>query len=360
MRKINVMVTGVGGGGVGEQVLKCLRLSSVDYFIIGGDMNRNSKGLLEVDIPYILPSAKDRDYVTILLEICRKHHVEALFPGSEPELLILSKNRNIFAQNRIYLPLNSQELMDICMDKHATMCFLKSNGFDVQKYKQVKKQEDLLEIDFFPVVLKPSIGGGGSVNTFIAQDIEELLLFGKYLLKIYPEFIVQEYIGNPDSEYTVGVLYNTGGGYINSIAVKKNIMSGLSNKTRVPNRTNRSSLGEYLIISSGVSQGEIGRFPEVTERCRVIAEKLGTTAAINIQCRIHENKLYVFEINPRISGTSSLRALVGYNEPDILIRQNILGEKIEADFAYQEGYIGRGLEEKFLSYDFMNGIEVAR
>ena len=26
MSKVNVMITGVGGGGVGEQILKCLRM----------------------------------------------------------------------------------------------------------------------------------------------------------------------------------------------------------------------------------------------------------------------------------------------------------------------------------------------
>ena len=34
----------------------------------------------------------------------------------------------------------------------------------------------------------------------------------------------------------------------------------------------------------------------------------------------------MFEINPRFSGTTSLRAMVGYNEPDVLIRHHVLGE----------------------------------
>lgn len=354
MSKINVMITGVGGGGVGEQILKCLKMSSLDLNIIGCDMNRNSMGLLNVDKAYLVPSASSDNYIDTILDICSGNGVQVLFHGSEPELKILSKNRRYFEDKGVFIPLNSQDLIDICMDKYRTMEFLQSHGFATQKYWNICNIEDLNKIDIFPVVLKPSIGGGGSINTFIVQDQDELYMFGRYLLKVYKQFLAQEYVGNAYSEYTVGVLHANNGKYINTIAVKKNILSGLSNKTKVKNRTNRVELGEYLVISSGISQGEIGKFSEVTEPCKDIASKLKSTASINIQCRIHEEKMYVFEINPRISGTSSLRAMVGYNEPELIIRDRILGENIECDFKYRSGYIARGLSEEYLSPEFMD------
>ena len=353
MSSINVMITGVGGGGVGEQILKCLRMASLDYNIIGCDMDRNSMGLANVDKAYLAPAASHKDYMENIINICKANDVHVLFHGSEPEMRVLSKNRQILADNGIFVPFNPEKVIDICLDKYLTMNFLKDNGFEIPQYWEVKDEADLQKIDVFPIVLKPSVGGGGSVNTFIAQNTEELELFGKYLLKIYNQFLAQEYIGKIEDEYTVGILHGSTGEYINSIAVKKNILPGLSNKTRVANRTSKSDLGEILAISSGVSQGEIGRFPEVTEPCKKIAQKLGCTAALNIQCRVYNHKIYVFEINPRISGTSSLRAMVGYNEPDILIREKVLGEKTEVNFPYQSGYIARGLSEKFISYEFM-------
>lgn len=360
MSRINVMVTGVGGGGVGEQILKCLRMSSLEYNIIGCDMNRNSMGLSKADKAYLVPPASYPHYVESILQICKENAIQVLFHGSEPEMKVLSRNRQFFKDEGIFIPLNPEDVIEKCMDKYLTMRFLQESGFAIQKFWEVREENDLQKIDTFPVVLKPSVGGGGSVNTFIAQNREELELFGKYLLKIYNQFTVQEYIGKSDSEYTVGVLHASSGEYINSIAVKKNIMSGLSNKTCVPNRTGRQDLGETLAISSGISQGEIGRFEEVTAPCRKIAKKLGCTAALNIQCRIHNEQMYVFEINPRISGTSSLRAIVGYNEPDILIREKILGEEIKPDFSYKSGYIARGLSERFISHDFMSGLEYSK
>jgi carbamoyl-phosphate synthase large subunit len=40
--------------------------------------------------------------------------------------------------------------------------------------------------------------------------------------------------------------------------------------------------------------------------------------------------------------------MVGYNEPDLMIRKYLLNEEIEPHFAYKEGTILRGLDEIFL------------
>jgi translation elongation factor EF-1alpha len=57
--------------------------------------------------------------------------------------------------------------------------------------------------------------------------------------------------------------------------------------------------------------------------------KLESKGPINIQCRLTDDGVYTFEINPRFSGTESIRALVGYNAPDALIRREVLGEQIK-------------------------------
>lgn len=357
MEKHNIMITGVGGGGVGEQTLKALRLSKTPYYIVGGDMLKTSKGLKQVDVPYILPPARDAGYLPAVIEICKKHDIHIVFYGSEPELKVFNENREMLESEGIFVPLNPRQVIDICMDKSRTMRWFEEQQIPCPRSIEVRSIEDIHRIDYLPVVLKPSVGGGGSVNTFIAQSRDELEMFTAYLLKMYDVFIAQEYIGRYDQEYTVGVMcdYITGE-YVNSIAVKKSIMSGLSNKMKIVNRGDTGKYGDYLVISNGISQGAIGRFPEVTEQCREIAMKLGARGPINIQCRFVDGKVYVFEINPRISGTTSLRAMVGYNEPEMLIRSILDHEKIETDFPYEEGYIVRGLEETYISEEFMDNL----
>ena len=104
------------------------------------------------------------------------------------------------------------------------------------------------------------------------------------------------------------------------------------------------------MISSGYSQGIIDEFPEVRKRCEEIALKLGVKGPVNIQCRKVGEKVYPFEINPRFSGTTSIRALVGYNEPDILIRKHILREVITG-IHYKKGIVVRGLSEFYIPFD---------
>ncbi len=230
MESITVLVTGVGGGGQGEQILKALRLADTNYKIIGGDMSPYSKGLLEVEEAYILPQANDEDFILTLLKICRKHHVTAVFPGSEPELKAMSVAREEIQEQGLFLPINPGSVLELCMDKVKTCDFLKAHGFHVATYRRITSVEDLEPFDTLPAVLKPSVGGGGSANIFLAQTRDELLTFGCYLLSLYSEFIVQEYVGDADSEFTVGVLVSMDGELLNSIAVKRNILTSLSNR----------------------------------------------------------------------------------------------------------------------------------
>ena len=343
--KVTALVTGVGGGGQGEQIVKALRLGKLRYHIVGTDITDMSSGRAMVDEFHALPRALDPGYLDAVLDLARKRGAQALFFGSEVEMQTFSRNCHLFEGAGLLAPINPSWVLDVCMDKNKTFEFLASRGIPIPRSKTVSSLEDIQDFDLFPAVLKPSVGGGGSVNTFIVQNSRELTVFGTYLLSLYPEVILQEYIGTPDAEYTVGVLFGGDGALLNSIAVKRHISNALSVRTRIPNQTARADLGPTLVISSGCSQGQVGRFPEVTEACERIAAALNPTAPVNIQCRVVDGRVMPFEINPRFSGTTSLRAMAGYNEPDVLIRRDLFGEVIEPHFSYRAMTIMRGLCE---------------
>ena len=349
VKEITVLVTGVGGGGHGEQVVKALRLAKRPYTIVGCDMRPYSSGFADVDIAYQVPGAGDKDYTDILLKICEKHNIKAVFHGSEAEMMAFDQAREQFRAKDIYLPINPTHVLKICQNKVSTSRFLREHGFSVPEFREVITREDLEGFEHLPAVLKPSLRGGGSKNVFIAQTREELHQFASYLLSMSSRVIVQAYVGNPDQEYTVGVLFGADGTLLNSIAVHRFMWTAMSISVRVPNQTRRVDLGETLVISSGISQGKVGRFPMITSECEKIASTLGPTAPINIQCRYVDGKVVVFEINPRFSGTTSLRAIADYNEPDTLIRRDVLGEHVEPHFNYEECVIMRGLSETKLA-----------
>jgi carbamoyl-phosphate synthase large subunit len=285
--------------------------------------------------------------MSVLLRTCDEFRVQALFHGCEPELLLFADNRQKIEDAGIFLPINDTELIKTCMDKSKTNKKLAELGFPAPRYLTVRNESEFDEIDWFPVVVKPSTGGGGSANVYIAQTMTELKALAAYLGlgSITNGFMIQEYVGTPDQEFTVGVLHDLNGRYVNSIAVKRHLHSGLSVRTKIPNRTGRKELGSHLVISSGISQGDIGRYEAVTRQCREIAERLGSRGPLNFQCRFVNGEVRVFEINPRFSGTTSLRAMAGMNEPDLLVRRHILGEDVGQDQPYKEATILRYLVE---------------
>jgi carbamoyl-phosphate synthase large subunit len=347
-KRVPVLVTAVGGGGVGEQVVKALRLAGDEYRIVGTDITHISKTLYEVDDAYLVPRANDRRYVNRLLDICRKHGVKALFVGSDPELKRISRSRKRFAERDIFLPINPPKVIDVCSDKIKTCAWLSDHGFDHPGTVALSSPDDLDAVDFFPSVIKPSVGSGGSKYVFIVRNRDELHSVGSYLISLGGKLLVQEYVGDAKSEYTVGVLLSMEGEVINSISVKRNIETAISSQITLPGLPGSGRKGQALAVSSGISQGEIGPFPEVTRTCEQIAARLGCRGVVNIQCRYQPGKVIVFEINPRFSGTTSCRALAGYNEPDVLIKKYVLGRNIEPRFRYKTGLVLRGLCETFV------------
>lgn len=346
--RLTVLVTAVGGGGVGEQTLKALRLAG-GYRIVGSDSRRMVAQFALVDEAVILPPATSPDYLNALLSVCARFGVQAVFPGSDPELMAMSRNRDPIEDAGLFLPINSTGVIEIGQDKLATAEFLTAHGFDPPRSVRIRGQDDLAAVDWFPVIVKPSVGGGGSRDCFIAQTPRQLQLLGEYILSAGTEMMVQEYVGTPEAEYTVGVLHDMNGNFLNSIGLRRLVQGQLHTRVSAVNITGRHELGELLVISSGVSHGYVDRFPEVTGPCERIAAALGARGAINVQCRLADGQVRVFEINPRLSGTTSIRAMVGYNEPDILLRHHLLGEKIQPRFAYRSALVLRSLTEEIVS-----------
>lgn len=346
--RINVLVTGAGGAGVGSQVLKALRIAKTPYNIVATDVTEFSSAFCQSDKAYVAPPARDAAYISEILGICQKERIKILVPGSEQELTQISANRGKFGG--ILLLINTAEVVRLCMDKWETYKFLRDNGFNAPKSLLLESEASSGVAKAFkvPAVIKPAQESFGSSNVFLAQDLEEILFFARYLRKQGVKPIVQEYVGSCEEEYTVGVLTDMrDGNLIGSMALKRQILSGLSNRLRVKNRLSISDHSAVLAISSGVSQGVIDDYPDVRDCCERIALKLGSRGAMNIQCRVVDGKVYPFEINPRHSGTTYLRAMMGFNEPDILIRWHILGDVIPS-INFRKGVIMRGTSEFLL------------
>ncbi len=336
--KVNVLVTGIGGGGHGEQILKSLRLvKDLDLFIVGTDLTEYTVGKRYVDEFYTVPKANGPEYLKAIEKIIDKHHINFIFHGSEPELKYISDNREWFEKKCIFHPLNSQEIIQLCMNKYKTYQILQEKGVNLPKYEKINSLDDLNNIDYYPVVLKPSTGSGGSSYVFVALNKDEAELLVQFMFLKGVDIVAQQYVGTENDEYTIGVSSDHDGNVLGSIVVKRYINNALTTHFSVSDGDKR------YVISSGISQGYVCKHKELQQQAEKIAKKLDSRGPLNIQCRWIDGELKLFEINPRLSGTTSLRSIAGYNEPELMIKSFLLG--LSWTFNYKEMLILRSIEE---------------
>jgi len=299
-------------------------------------------GLYSTDKGYLVPRATHESYLGKLLEICHKESVKVLIPGSEAELIKISENREILKDHDVIPLINANSVINLCQNKWKTYLFLKEAGFKVPESHLWKEDVTITKLEY-PVIVKPYLGTGGSRFVFVAQNEKELNFFASYLQRNDSKTMIQEYLGSSESEFTVGVLTSFEGDLLGSIALKRRLSGRLSTLYIIKNYRDAS---KPIYISTGISQGMIDDFPDVRKNAEKIALKLGSRGPINIQCRVVEGESFVFEINPRFSGTESLRALAGYNAPDALIRKYVFGEEAEK-LSFRKGRASRGLTNHF-------------
>jgi len=347
--RVKVLVTGVAGATIGEQVCKALRQGVNGYEFVICNSHAAGMQVIAADHYEIVPPAVDPSYLERLIEICERYAVQFVIPGSDPELWALAKSGHFPDRRGTRLLANSIAVIDICSNKSVTFTHLQEKGFLTPETFLVERVDalDLLP-GRYPWVIKPPAGGSGSSNVFIAQDRQELELFTTYLLKSGYAALVQEYIGTVEDEYTVGVVHYPDGSLAGSIAIRRQISGGLSNRLKVPNRTGNLQLGSLLAISSGITQGEVGDFPLVRRRAEAVASALGSRGPLNIQGRWNGREFVPFEINPRFSGTEPLRAMVGFNAPEALINWfRSDGHQHPQMTATRSGIFTRGISDYF-------------
>jgi len=317
--QICALVTGVGGRSVGHQILHGLLLLGPKYRVVACDASSYSYGLYQVSRRYRVPRADSPSYLAAVKSLVKKESVNVILPGTESEVKILAEAREDFEALQCTVVVNPASVVRVCANKALLAAWLTENGFDVPKSAPRGEWQAIVKEHGFPVVGKPTTNAGGSRNVEILNSEDEIR---QYLGLLPPglEVIFQEYIEGPASEYTVGVMISNNGELIDSIVMQRKL-EGLSLGME------RSISGKRYALSTGYSQGYIIKDACIQAKCEELALKIGARGPLNIQCRVNEGRVYVFEVHPRFSGTSSFRADVGFNEPDILLRNFHLNEK---------------------------------
>jgi carbamoyl-phosphate synthase large subunit len=313
--RARVLVT-AAGGIIAQGIIKALKLANassgpVDYHIVGVDMSPLSAGLYRCDQGIIVPPADSSQYVDNIVQICKDQDIDALFVGSDDELLILAKAKErIEHESNSTVIVGSFQALAIGRDKWETYQFCKKAGIDCPQSSLVEDSDELLEKWGYPVIVKPTTGYG-SREVYCAKNRDEVSYAISAINACGWRPMLQRYV--PGAEYTSGITVEKAGRYvISSIAMQKMIKQGQTHKAVIDD------------------------FRPVRRAAETVALKLGTCGPVNVQARLDQDgKPLLIEINPRFSASCPMRAVAGINEPDVAFRNIVLGEELKKIDTYK-------------------------
>jgi len=328
---IKVMIAGIGGASLGTEIGKCLRLAG-KYEIYGCDISPTAYGLYDKGFTETFRINRD-DYVAEVLKVCHQAGAKWLIPGGEQPNALLGAAAEQLAVEGIRVVTNDAATVGLFSDKQATFKKLAACGIPIPKTAELSTADDVHAVGL-PCIIKPATGTGGSASVFFAVTTDEALIYAEFIRRNGSVPIAQEYVVDDEGEFTIGVLSLPDERVVGSIALRRVLDAKLSVAYR----------GRGGVVSSGYSQGYIDVFPDLCQQAERIATVIQSRGPINIQGRVRNGVLMPFEINPRFSASTYLRALAGFNEIDMLLGYLISGE-MPSPNSIRPGWYLRSLTE---------------
>ena len=295
---LKVGVTGVGGG-VGQSIIKALQMSDLTIEIVAIDITDSSAGFYMDGISerVVLPNLKGRSYPSVdWHNYIYDGNLDCIIPGSDYDLQALSAVRDEWGALGCKVLVSDSDLISVCEDKRITAHKLANLGLPHPLDLPIQRDNGLVIVGLaFPVIVKPRIGSGsrGVVKVNSKEEMPE----------ITDELMVQEYLEG--EEYTCAVFVDRYGDVVSSIQLRRELVNGTTYKAEV---CFERSIHQLIV--------KIGR-------------AVKPRGVLNIQLRDTKSGPVPFELNCRCSGTTAIRAHFGYNEPEMLIRDYVLGEDLK-------------------------------
>lgn len=320
----NILVTGVGaiiGYGIVQSIRKC------EYHcnIIGVDIFEDAIGRIWCDKFVQGVRANSPNYQEFILDLVKRLSINLIIPGIEQDVLALAKIRKELSSADVAVALNTDRCIEIFSSKLKTTRFLQENNFPfLEAYPAERTDCSTIEQAIgYPCIAKldNSYAGKGQQVIYCERELQAYLGVEGYLL--------QRYINSAcKKEFTVSVFGLGDGNFVNQIMLERTLgPDGATHKAKV------------------IKIQELSR--QIDLMCHII-KPLGPT---NFQfiCSDSDLPLFLLEVNPRISSSSSLRTAFGINEAAMCI-EYYLHKKRPSELPVRGGTAQRFIAD-YIEYD---------
>lgn len=275
--------------------------------VIAADMSDIAPAVYEADNFYLVSCINTEGYIDTIFNICKKENISAVLSLIDPELSLLAKNQDKFAQIGVTVIGSSYHLCEMCLDKYMMYQWLVAHG-----YKCARSFMDFNEFEKsgmeYPVFVKPA---RGSASIAIAKADDEKN--ARFLFEQREGMMVQEYLKGEEIGADVYIDMITG--EIVSIFTKKKI-----------------------IMRAGETDKAVSfKDEKLFELIEAFVKEAGFRGQIDIDIFNVNGEYYISEVNPRFGGGYPHAYECGCNHMKLIVN-NLKGNVNKKNIgAYEEG-----------------------
>jgi carbamoyl-phosphate synthase large subunit len=312
MRKVNILLTGVGAPGTWGTIMSLQKLIDYDVSIkiIGTDIQENPIGKYFVNQCYTLPEPENNTYISELLNIVDKEDIQIILPQTTRELFVLSGYKQILKEKNVGLLCSGPDSIMCSNNKYEVLKAANKLGLPTPKFTILDSLDSLdeqLEGFGYPdnnVVIKPTVSNGmrgvrvltekvDAYDLYLNEKPNNLFVDLNYMRTILsipkdlPQLILMEYL--PGQEYTVDMYRD-----VDDIVV-------------IPRKR--------VQVRSGISfETQIDLRDDIIHASKVLAKELNLTHCFGFQFKLNNDQIpMLLECNPRVQGTMVASCVAGCN-----------------------------------------------
>jgi len=315
---MNILVTSIRSL-LGQNILDALESRRNTIKLIGADNSAQNPRAFRSDVLYWVPTTDEKgDFFKNLTEIIEQENPDLILAGRDHDAVVLSEYKELKPEHSRIIPCGCSKAAILMQDKYLSYSFSVRNNLSFADTLESQNEMDdvvqFCERNGFPVIAKQKFGYG-SLEVYILNSIEEC----KVILS-EGEFVIQEYL-DPDDKISHCIQ-----SYKKATPLFFHIPEDKQYAAQVIIGPN----GELSEVFASVNRMVLGRCEHseyiedeaLTELAINCAEKFyrsGWYGFLNIQCKPDKNKVWkIHEFNPRMSGSTSARCKMGFDEIGIL------------------------------------------
>ncbi len=332
-------------------------------YIIGMNTEADSGHVFRCDKLYRAPLTKSPEYRSFLLQVIDQEKPDFILPGRDLDVLVLAELVRDYPDLKRRVAVGAAEAVQMMIDKSKTYLFAKQHQLPFAETflfteKTLSHAGTLEVLDKwlasvgYPLLAKPVIGFGSQGIRLIGND-QQLQAF---LKKNQTGYLLQQVTGfsQKNIEHIVSLAETIDQGPpLFSYIIDNDQYGGqaliLPDGSIGPMFTGLVSI--VIGKAEKVAPVEDPLFLDMVRRYAEAISAFGWRGFINLQFRKSENGYVLHEINPRMSGASSTRAWMGYDEIRDVIKA-YTGHDIGADERYpihKKGVVYRTLSDYFVA-----------